>query len=414
VKLAKPAGAYRVLHTADWHLGKLLGDLSREDEHARFLSFLLEQIVAEEIDALIVAGDIFDSANPPQSALRQYYEFLSKLYMARECAVVIIAGNHDSPAQLEAPRDVLTTLRATVVGRAMDEPIVLLPDEDEPQLAVAAIPFLRDRDLRSGQMGQGGEAIKRALVDGIAKRYADAAEALAEMEIASIATGHLTVSGSKVSDSERDIHVGGLGTVSTKIFPKVFDYVALGHLHRPQSCGELEHVRYSGSPIPLSFSESLDTKSVQVLDFAGGKLAAQNEIKLPLWRRLKQMHVKRAELEEIMFAGVELEGEFRTWVEVIVEDPVRGENILELVRDAAEGRPFEVVRVVCAKSASVAGVTQAELEDDSGEENLLGDPSKVFGLRLDREESFEEGEREALELAFRQMLEKHQEGELGA
>lgn len=410
MRVAKPSGSYRVLHTADWHLGKLLGDLSREDEHSRFLDFLLETIVAEEVDALIVAGDIFDSANPPQSALRQYYQFLSRLYATRDCAVVIVAGNHDSPAQLEAPSDVLNTLRAKVVGRALDEPIVLLPDETSPRLAVAAIPFLRDRDLRSGQMGQGSEAIKQALIDGIAKRYAKAAEAVASLQLPALATGHLTVSGAKVSDSERDIHVGGLGTVSTKIFPKNFDYVALGHLHRPQACGELDHVRYSGSPIPLSFSEAMDTKSVQILDFDNEGLCSQNEIKLPLWRRLVQMRLKRSELEEVMATEIELVGELRTWVEVVVEDPVAGENVLELVREVAEGKSFDVVRVMSARAKRVAGVTQEELAgEDAMEENLLGDPAKVFALRLDREDDLGEAERESLALAFRQMLEKHQQ-----
>lgn len=409
MKLAKPSGAYRVLHTADWHLGKLLGDLSREDEHALFLDFLLKTIVAEEVDALIVAGDVFDSANPPQSALRQYYEFLSKLYMARECAVVIVAGNHDSPAQLEAPRDVLTTLRAAVVGRATDDPILLLPDEDQPRLAVAAIPFLRDRDLRSGQMGQGAEAIKQALVDGIAKRYSEAGDAVRGLGLPALATGHLTVSGAAVSDSERDIHVGGLGTVSAKIFPEAFDYVALGHLHRPQACGEFEQVRYSGSPIPLSFSEALDTKSVQVLDFDAGGMLSQAEIKLPLWRRLVQMRSKRAEIEEIMVAKIELEGELRTWVEVVVEDPVAGENVLERVREVAEGKSFDVVRVVCARPRQVSGISEGDLGSDTDEENLLGDPVKVFALRLDREDEFEEGERESLELLFRQVLDQHQQ-----
>lgn len=405
----KPAGAYRVLHTADWHLGKLLGDLSREEEHARFFGFLLETIVAEEIDALVVAGDVFDSANPPQSALRQYYEFLSKLFAARECAVVIVGGNHDSPAQLESPSDVLKTLRATVVGKSRDDPLVLLPDGKNPRLAVAAIPFLRDRDLRSGQMGQGAEAIKKALVEGIAQRYAEAGEAVAGLAIPALATGHLTVAGATVSDSERDIHVGGLGTVSAKIFPQVFDYVALGHLHRPQSCGEFEHVRYSGSPIPLSFSEALDTKSVRVIDFDGSGLVAQFGIKLPMWRRLVQMRAKRAELADELASGVELEGDLRTWVEVVVEDPVAGENVLELVREAADGKEFDVIRVICARKRSVTGVREGEIDAESGEENLLGDPLEVFGLRLDREDTFEEGEREALQLAFRQVLERHNE-----
>ena len=410
MKNAKPDGAFRVLHTADWHLGKLLGDLSREEEHARFFEFLLETIVSEHVDALIVAGDIFDAANPPQSALKQYYEFLSTLYAKSRCSVVIVAGNHDSPAQLESPREVLKTLRATVVGRVAEDPIVFLPDENGPRLAVAAIPFLRDRDLRSGQMGQGAEAIKQALVDGIANRYAQAAEKVAALGLPALATGHLTVSGASVSDSERDIHVGGLGTVSARVFPAEFDYVALGHLHRPQACGDRDFVRYSGSPIPLSFSEALDTKSVQVIDFDRGGVVARHEVRLPLWRRLAQMRVRREELEQMMAAGFELEGELTTWVEVLVEDPVAGENVLDMVRAAAEDRSFEVVRVVSASRGKMPGVREEDLGGDGLEENLLGDAAKVFGLRLDREEGFEEGEREALEIAFKQVLEQVQQG----
>ena len=412
MKRAKPAGVFRVLHTADWHLGKPLGDLSRDEEHARFLEFLLTLIIDEEVDALIVAGDVFDSANPPQSALRQYYQFLSKLYAARQCSVVIIAGNHDSPAQLEAPREVLETLRASVVGQALDDPVVLLPDPQEPRLAVAAIPFLRDRDLRVGQMGQGAESIRQALVEGIARRYADAATLVEKYDLPALATGHLTVSGAKVSDSERDIHVGGLGTVSTKVFPPAFDYVALGHLHRPQLCGDLENVRYSGSPIPLSFGEALDTKSVQMLDFDRDGLASQEAVPLPMWRRLVQMRSRRDELQEIMAAGVELQGELETWVEVVIEDPVAGENVLDLVRDAAEGKPFKVVRVVAAGRRRTSGVSTEDAGGDAGED-LLQDPVEVFRLRLDREEGIAENEREAIELAFRQVVERHRE-EAGA
>lgn len=408
MKHKKPAGAYRVLHTADWHLGKLLGDLSREEEHARFLGFLLETIIGEEVDALIVAGDVFDSANPPQSALTQYYEFLAKLYRARDCAVVVVAGNHDSPAQLESPRDVLRAHRTTIVGRAVEDPIVLLPDRSSPRLAVAAIPFLRDRDLRSGQMGQGSEAIKQALVAGIAKRYADAGELVSGLGVPALATGHLTVLGAAVADSEREIHVGGLGSVSTALFPEVFDYVALGHLHRPQSCGGDEIVRYSGSPIPLSFSEASDTKAVRLLDFDESGLVGQCGIEVPVARRLIQLKVKRSELEESMLIPIYSAGDLRSWVEVLVEDAVSGENLLERVGELAEGKDFDVVRVVCDAARSVRGVREGEAGPDA-EENLMGDPIKVFALRLDREPGLEAGERADLQLVFREVWNRYQE-----
>lgn len=409
MRIDKPAGAYRVLHTADWHLGKQLGDLSREVEHAHFLEFLLRTIVDEEVDALVIAGDIFDSANPPQSALGQYYEFLAKLHNARECSVVVVAGNHDSPALLESPRDVLKTLNITIVGRAIDDPVVLLPNRESAQLAVAAIPFLRDRDLRSGQMGQGAEAIREALVAGIAKRYADAGEQVAALGLPSLATGHLTVLGAAVADSEREIHVGGLGSVTVSLFPEVFDYVALGHLHRPQLCGGKESVRYSGSPIPLSFSEAGDTKAVRLLDFDHQGLVGQCGIEVPLARRLIQLKAKRADLESAMSKPIGAGGELRTWIEVLVEDPLSGENLLERVKGLAEGKDFDVVRVVCESGTARSGV--GDDESAGAVEDLMGDPLKVFALRLDREPGLEAGEREELELAFLEIWNRYQEGE---
>ena len=406
----KPAGTYRVLHTADWHLGKLLGDLSREEEHARFLEFLLETIVAEKVDVLIVAGDVFDSANPPQSALRQYYQFLSRLHTVGGCAVVIVAGNHDSPMQLESPRDVLKTLGATVVGAVQDDPVLLLPDADDPRLAVAAIPFLRDRDLRSGKMGQGADAIREALIAGIGKRYADAGESVAAQPVPAVAIGHLTVTGATTADSEREIHIGGLGAVTTAIFPDSFDYVALGHLHRPQACGADERVRYSGSPIPLSFSEAKDRKELRLLDFDPDGLLEQRGIKIPLSRRLVQLRTERADLESSLSGLKPAGGALRTWVEVLVEDSISGENVSELVREIAEGQDFDVVRVVCERLRNLDGVGARDA-NGGGEEDLLDDPGKVFGLRLDQEDGLQAEEKEALELAFREIFDQSTQGD---
>lgn len=270
---AKPANAYRVLHSADWHLGKMLGDKSREEEHQHFLAFLLDQIDQLSVDALIIAGDIFDSANPPQSAVRQYFNFLSQLLKTGDCAVVIVAGNHDSPAHLEAPSQLLLAMGAHVVGTLPEDCenlLVPLPNADAPQLVVAAMPYLRDRDLRVGQSGQDMGEIQQALIQGIKNRYEEvekAAQCWKDRGVPVLVTGHLTVAGASTSDSEREIHIGGLGAVSSGCFPASFDYVALGHLHRPQKAGA-EHIRYSGSPLPLSFSEAKDVKEMRLLDFA--------------------------------------------------------------------------------------------------------------------------------------------------
>ncbi len=203
VEIDKSQGCYRVLHTADWHLGKMLGERHRDEEHRRFLAWLLETLCSEEVDALIIAGDLFDSARPPQSAVRQYYEFLASLYHLRRgsCRVIVTAGNHDSPAHLDAPREILKALSATVVGElpaTLEDAVVPLPDAENPALIVAAIPFLRDRDLRTGVLGENADEMRNNLRAGIANCYARAATACVRpqwSQAARLAVGHLTVQG---------------------------------------------------------------------------------------------------------------------------------------------------------------------------------------------------------------------------
>ena len=135
----------KILHTADWHLGKLLNDQSRDEEHRLFLDWLLDVVKDEEIGAVLVAGDIFDTANPPQSPLRRYYDFVSQLFTQGDCQLILIAGNHDSAAQLEAPKEVLNSLKTRVVGFLPENPadrILYLPDGKNPEVAIALIPFL--------------------------------------------------------------------------------------------------------------------------------------------------------------------------------------------------------------------------------------------------------------------------------
>ncbi|CAN5322541.1 exonuclease SbcCD subunit D C-terminal domain-containing protein [soil metagenome] len=416
----KPQGAYRVIHTADWHLGKTLVDQSREEEHARFLTFLLEAIVAGAVDALVIAGDVFDSSNPPQSAQARYYGFLSQLYTTTDCAVVVIAGNHDSPAQLEAPRQVLQSLRVRVVGSATGDPgeaLVALPGLESPRLVVAAVPFLRDRDVRIGQCGQTAAEIQRDLVAGIRQRYAEVAAAASGAVAAGVpilATGHLTVAGSTTSDSEREIHVGGLGAVGADIFGGRFAYVALGHLHRPQPAGGRADVRYAGSPIALSFGEAGDTKEVRLLDFGAGDLVTNVGIPIPPQRQLVQLRTRRADLEQSLRGFQPAAADLTPWVEVVIEDPVAGENSFERVRGLAEGAPYAVVSVISLRAAGLRGLggaDRAEDEEDGAlESSILENPREVFRVRLEREEGLDDADREAVTNAFSELLELHHEG----
>jgi DNA repair protein SbcD/Mre11 len=412
---AKPPGAYRVIHTADWHLGKLLGEHSRAEEHRRFLGFLLARVREFSVDALLIAGDVFDSANPPQSAVAQYYDFLSALFRQGGCAVIVIAGNHDSPAHLEAPRQVLRALGAQVIGAlpaAPEDWLVPLPSPEAPQLVVAAIPFLRDRDLRTGQSGQSAAEIQRELALGIRRCYEQAAEAAAAWTrrgLPLVATGHLMVAGAAASDSEREIHVGGLGAVSAGCFAEAFAYVALGHLHHAQTAGGRETVRYSGSPIPLSFGEAGARQEVRLLDFAQGKLVQQMALEVPQSRPLVQIRCRPESLETGLMAFQPPKTELPAWIEVVVEDPAPGENLYDHVQKLVEGRDFEVIRVVGQRTTPLPGLSAADQAAAEGIEQLLGDPAKVFAHRLEAEPSLTPEQCTALRTAFDELRSLHAE-----
>ena len=413
---ATTRGTFRILHTADWHLGKLLNDQSRDEEHKRFLDWLLNVVKEEDVDAVVLAGDVFDSANPPQSALVRYYDFISGLFEQGSCSLVAIAGNHDSAAQLEAPKQALRALNTRVVGVLDEDPkkrILCLPDDHDPVVALAAIPFLRDRDLRVGTAGENAAEIRAHVVAGIKKRYEEAAEAALNVGCPVLATGHLTVRGATTSESERDIHIGGLGAVSRDAFPEVFSYVALGHLHRPQAIEGHDAVRYAGSPIALSFSESKDVKEVRVLDITKDGITHRG-LPIPVSRRLARLRTTNVELEKALDDFRPDPGALRTWVEVVVEDATLEEDLNERVRLLVEGRDFEVLKVLRGGAVQVTDMRTGQATDDEAIEMLLDHPTDVFTHLLGEYQQFDEEEVEDLEAAFAALVELEAQSAPGA
>lgn len=407
---AKPTGSYRILHTADWHLGKLLNDQSRDEEHARFLDWLLEVVKDHEIDAIVLAGDVFDSANPPQSALARYYDFVSGLFRQGDCTLAVIAGNHDSAAQLEAPKQALHALNVHVTGFLAEDPsrrILILPDESNPRVAIAMIPFLRDRDLRVGKIGEGADEIRSQIVAGIKNHYEEAAKAAQELKCPVIATGHLTVAGSSTSDSEREIHIGGLGAVTSDSFPGAFSYVALGHLHRPQATDVSGRIRYAGSPIALSFSEAEDAKEVRILDVTDTGIE-QFSIPIPAFRKLSQVRTTQADLALALAPFDAVTGDLRPWLEVVVEDAALEEDLVERVRSLSEGKAFDVLKVLRGKSSPISGMAVGEATDDEAIESLLDQPVRVFEHLLGEHKQLSKEEIENLKTAFAELVERNQ------
>jgi len=344
----------RILHTADWHLGARLVERERLPEHAVFLDWLIETLRSEKIDALLLSGDVFDAANPPQEAVALYFDFLKRLADLKTVKAVITGGNHDSASHLNAPRELLRRFEVHVFGHA-GENIV-----DLGGAVIAAVPFLRERDLREAAAGETMATVHEQVRTAIRAHYA--AQLAACRDIAQgrsvIAMGHLTVLGTITSDSERDIHIGNLGSVGADIFTG-FDYTALGHLHRPQSVGGQETVRYSGSPIPLSFSEATDAKSVVIIDTQnyspapillsktepdrqknGDRRISVEIIPIPITRALVRVKAKRATLATDL-ANVPA----GAWAEVTLKLDAPEPDLDRQVREAAAGR-FETLKVL--------------------------------------------------------------------
>ncbi len=278
-----------ILHTADWHLGKKLATQDRHKEHELFIEWLLTEIEKQEIDMLLISGDVFDVTNPPNFARKMYYDFLLHIKQSRCKHVIITGGNHDSVSTLDAPREILKHLDIYVIGGATEEiyeeVIPIHNEQGEVEMVVCAVPFLRDNDLRHSKVGESFDERVEATKNGIINHYEQVYDIAKEYKKPILAMGHLFARGSETSDSEREIHVGNLGSIVMEDFP-TFDYVALGHIHRPQILGGNEMVRYSGSPIHLSFSEKKDVKSVCLVKLEDGKLSFQQKLEIPNFRKL--------------------------------------------------------------------------------------------------------------------------------
>ena len=277
----------RILHTADWHIGQRLHERQRTDEHKNFLDWLLKTIREHQVELLLVSGDIFDTALPSSDSTNLYYQFLYRLFDETKAYTVITAGNHDSARHLEAPREFLKMGRIHVVGLADNaaECIFTFP-VDNPQVAVAAVPYLSESDLRHLSYETEVDRNERYR-EWLKAFYADCVSAM-PVELPKILMGHLFVQGGKIGTSERNVQIGGATATHASDFPEDVSYVALGHLHRPQTINGPDYpIRYSGSPIPLRFNEAEYRKKVYLLELSNdGTLVQDEEIEIPIFKEL--------------------------------------------------------------------------------------------------------------------------------
>ncbi|MBV4366005.1 exonuclease subunit SbcD [Erwinia phyllosphaerae] len=341
----------RLIHTADWHLGQFFYTKSRAPEHEAFLTWLVAQVELHQVDAVIVAGDVFDTGSPPSYARELYNRFVVRLQQTG-CQLIILAGNHDSVAMLNESRELLACLNTRVIAAASEDPadqvLVLNRRDGQPGALLCAIPFLRPRDITLSKAGQSGREKQQTLLEAITHHYQRSYAAATEMRaklngtLPIVATGHLTTVGVTKSDAVRDIYIGTLDAFPAQAFPPA-DYIALGHIHRAQRIADTEHIRYSGSPIPLSFDELGREKSVFMVDFADGQLSQVRPLAVPLFQPMQMIKGSLAEIERQLAAIQPPETGQQVWLDIEIVSQTWLNDLQRHIQELTEKLPVEVV-----------------------------------------------------------------------
>lgn len=280
----------KLLHTSDLHLGRQFNGISLEEDHAAVLDQIVEAVKANGVDALIIAGDVFDRAAPPQSAVRQFNGFLQRIKSETEAAVAMIAGNHDSGDRIDLSAIAADRSRWLIRGAISSEEAPLLLSDQHGQVAISALPFAYEYAARECFESETIDTPEDVLVAQVAAARAQIPEGARWIIVA-----HAFVTGGSVSDSERSLtRVGGIETVRTSAFDGAH-YVALGHLHRPQSVSG-EHIRYSGSPLAFGFDEADSEKSMSLIELDAAGQVSVEVLPLKPVRRARVLRGKHAEL----------------------------------------------------------------------------------------------------------------------
>ncbi|MEZ9256085.1 exonuclease subunit SbcD [Vibrio splendidus] len=401
----------KILHTSDWHLGQNFYNKSRKNEHERFLQWLLEQVTEHDIDAVIVAGDIFDTSTPPSYAREMYNKFVvdsSKI----GCQLVLLGGNHDSVSVLKETQQLLKYMGADVIPNTNEDHatqvVELKGKNGDVEALVCAIPFIRPRDVLTSQAGVTGVERQKQLGDAIKQHYQSVYDAAVEKRatfensehMPIIATGHLTAMGVQQSDSVRDIYVGNLDGFAADGFPDA-DYIALGHIHRPQVVAKREYIRYCGSPIPLSFDELKSQKQVCVVEFVEGERTI-SQLPVPTFQPLAEIKGDLSEIESQLNQYIGLDSEQSVWLSIEVQAQDYLSDLQERMRALTEGLNVEVLQLRRARERR----NQA-LEQESAETLSELSPMDVFTKRIALEEFETDSEKARLErmtVKFKQVM----------
>ncbi|WP_405199283.1 exonuclease subunit SbcD [Christiangramia sp. LLG6405-1] len=401
----------KIVHTADWHIGKKLHKHDLSEDFDLFINWLTKFIEVEKVDLLLISGDIFDLANPSSEARRQYYRALIRLQKLN-CKIIATGGNHDSPAMLDAPQEIMRALDLSVIGglpQDLDEVIIPVKNKSgETELVVAAIPYLRDADLRSGEQASNHEDRIEAIRFGIERIFTEAA-ALCHQKypgVPAIAMGHLFTAGIESSESERDIQIGNLAAFRASQFGSYYEYLALGHIHKPQRVSAEKPVFYSGSPFPLSFSERADEKRILLLDT--NTSYEPESIAIPSFRKLIKLSGNLSELE-LKLNSLEHNSSLKSLIEVdLIEEQYDAQKVyaLDQLVDQFQTDGFEIVKQRVQFKNQIDGSSQLYDEDQQLEDLK---PKDVFA-ELIANHQYSKNDKDEIMAAFDEILEDVQSG----
>ncbi|WP_340121420.1 exonuclease SbcCD subunit D C-terminal domain-containing protein [Methylobacter svalbardensis] len=419
----------RLFHTADWHLGHHLHGVSRQLEHQQFLDWLLLELQSKQADALLVAGDIFDSANPSSVAQSQLYDFLVKAKAQQpNLDIVLIGGNHDSASRLDAPSPILNALGVTVVGGlsrdeqgGIDWERLLVPLTNaagEIKAWCGAMPFLRNADLPTTVSStmepmESAEQDNDLLISGMKTLYAELFAQL-QQKVGNgeslILTGHCYMVNGAVSElSERKILGGNQHALPVELFPADIAYVALGHLHLAQKVGTHQHIRYSGSPIPLSFDETDYSHQLVQVDISAGRPVETVAVKIP--RSVQLLRIPNGKdfaalpaviehLENLILDDLPIEQRPLLELRIRLEKPEPG--LRQQIEETIAKLPVRLLKISTAYSGSEKSLADMKIEERLEELQPLDVFQRCYQNKYDRETP------EAMNALFNELVESLQ------
>lgn len=394
----------RFIHTADWHLGNRMHNIERGEEFGNFLLWLKEQVDKQNAEALIISGDIFDTANPPTEARTQYNRFLASLLKTGCNNVVIVGGNHDSGILLDSQKDLLDLLNIHVVGtianHTVDDLVFELTDSEGKVIAIcAAVPYAHENELRCffDQECKPEEFGDNAYKELYRQVYEKAVQLRGDKEIPIIGTGHLYAANleGRFSTAETEVSgddgrrqldvVGNLGSIHVGTFPEGFDYVALGHIHYPTMVAKNPKIRYSGSPFILGFDETGIPHCVLSVEVQKGGVPEVEKIEVPKTVEYIRITGDTDRIEKEVLEYVKNPPELETNIEICYNWK-EGIDINTFVEDLSDKLPENVSIVHKKRNAEqdVSGTHYSKLDDQDIEELTFEDIFK--GLILEKVE----------------------------